>query len=140
MSSTLSTNRSDVEMGSTNIPETDLVRSLTAKGLQFILSYLPSPPVCCVSQPGQHSTAVPSALGAFLTSSLRWIWTRFCSKNCLSVLSSTRLALSSCKNACCSFWEIILARTYSPSSLMSYEIPPRRHCPRCAAPACKIYY
>ena len=32
--------------GSTNIPETDLVCPLKAKGLQFISPYLMSPPVC----------------------------------------------------------------------------------------------
>ena len=68
-------------------------------------------------------TAVPSALGSFLTSSLRWIWTCIYSKNCLSALSSTRLALSSCKKACCSCWEIISARTSLPSPSTSYELP-----------------
>ena len=36
----------DVGMGCIIIPETDLVRPLTEKGLQFISPYLLSPPVC----------------------------------------------------------------------------------------------
>ena len=46
MSSTLRTNRSDVGLGSTNIPEKDLVRPLTEKGLQLMLPSLPPPSVC----------------------------------------------------------------------------------------------
>ena len=46
MSSTLSTNRYDVGLGSTNIPKTDLVRPLTAKELCMIpghrLALIPS--------------------------------------------------------------------------------------------------
>ena len=46
MSSALSTKSYDVGMGSTNIPETELVRPLTEKGLQFISPYLLPRPVC----------------------------------------------------------------------------------------------
>ena len=49
MSSALSTKISDVGMVSTNIPEIDLVRPQTEKGLQFISPYLMSPPVFRVS-------------------------------------------------------------------------------------------
>ena len=63
-----------------------------------------------------HSWSVPKF-------SLRWIWTRFFSENCLSALSSKILALSSCKKARCSCWEIISARTSLPSPSTSYELP-----------------
>ena len=53
MSSTLSTNRSDVGMGSTNIHEADLIRPLTAKGLfYFTLSAVAS----CLSHIATRST------------------------------------------------------------------------------------
>ena len=85
---------------------------------------------CCSFQ----SWSVPNSY-------LRWIWTRFCSKNYLSALSSTRLALSSCKKACCSCWEIISARTSSPRPRPRPQrrmSSPRCHCLRCDAPTWKI--